>query len=129
MFALVASPALASRPPAINIYVEQVPTASGPKSLGSGATTPSQSVPLSQTAAANLQRDGGKDRKVLETVATSREFGAQGSRVAAGASPARTPSPISAAFGIGSGPATLFVVLIVGALFGFAVGRLRGRRS
>lgn len=131
MFALVASPALASRPPAINIYVEQVPTASGGKPVGttkqSGQT--GQYVPLSTTAATNLQHKGGKDTHLLRQVATSPAYGAQGRLSAAGASSEKQPNALGAAFGLGSGPTTLFVVLIAGAILGFAAGRLRGRRN
>lgn len=112
-----------------------MPTAKGPKPThGAGQSGQNgqtgQYVPLAPSAAAALQRKGGKDRNLLERVATSPELGAQTPlRSAAGPSSEQSPSAISAAFGIGSGPATLFVVLIAGAVLGFAAGRLRGRRG
>ena len=135
VFALGAAPALAAdTPPAYNVYVEQVPTASGGKPVGttkqSGQTGQyGQPVPLSTTAATNLQHQGGKDKNLLKQVATSPAYHAAGRLTAAGAPTERAPSALGATFGLGSGPTALFVMLIVGAILGFAAGRFRGRRS
>lgn len=133
VFALVASPALAAAkpPPAYNIYVEQLPTASGPKATGgtggtatggpTGQTIPT--VPLSPTATTILKREGGKDKPLLKKVATSPELGAH--RVVASGAPNQQPP---SALDLGSGPNTLFVALLVGAALLALGGGLRHRR-
>lgn len=143
MCALVASPALAggqkhparhctTPPSAVSIYVEQIPTTCGSKATG-GPTTTGQSgpsvqpvsVPLSRTAAAKLQRQGGKDRSLLKTVATNPALGVQ--RVAAAAAPNQRPP---SALDLGSGPTTLFVALLAAAaLLALGDGLRRRRRQ
>ena len=132
VLALVAAPALAaSPPPAYDIYTEQVPTASGPKPDSGPATTTQPPVALSPTVTAIVQREGGKDKKLLKKVATSPALGAQ-QRVAAPATPnVRTPSTLGAAFDLGSGTTALFALLLAAAALLAVGGGLwrRGRRQ
>lgn len=105
-----------SLPPATQVYVEQVPTATGGQSVGSTSTGGgNSSVPLSNTAQRALQSSGGKDKSTLKALATDPSLGARDNLVGAPVFAVKAPSALGAAFDLGSGPTALLVLLVVSA--------------
>ena len=119
------------QPSAVDVYVEQVPTAGGHQaapttgsntaSTGGSATS---SVPLSPKAKQQLQSQGGKDTGLLTQVAgqagTARKLAAVGS--------VSQPGTLNAAFDLGAGPTLLFAFVLATGLFVVVGGGLRGYR-
>jgi hypothetical protein len=66
--------------PALDQYVETIPTATGPsaatpgKTRGGGSTQ--RTVPLAPATAAKIQAEGGEDAEVLKKIATQPDLGA-----------------------------------------------------
>jgi hypothetical protein len=90
---------------ACQVYVEQVPTASGPKTGGS-ATSPGPSVPPAHKAQQKPNTAGGGNAP---------SFG----RKLESSGPVSSPGPVAAAFDLGVGPTTL-LALVLGSVLGFA---------
>jgi hypothetical protein len=118
-------------PSAVDVYVEQVQTATGHQpapSSSSGATTtgstPSPSVALSPTANRKLATLGGKDAGLLHKVATHPGFAGT---LAAGTDVSQ-PGTLNAAFDVGLGPAVLFAIVLATVLLVAVGGGLRGWR-
>lgn len=103
-------------------------TDGNPSLGGSGQSGPP--VPLSSSAANRLKRFGGKDTRVLATIATSPRLGVVPPRTDEAPSVGRVTQPgaFLAALDLGPGPIALFVTLLAGAAaFGLG-GALRRRR-
>ena len=101
----------------------------GPVGLG-GTGGKGPDVPLSAAALAQLQKYGGKQTRVLETIATKRAYGVRPPLrgQAATVGNVSTPGAFLAALDLGPGPIALFVTLLAGAAaFGLG-GALRRRR-
>jgi hypothetical protein len=108
-------------PSAADVYVEQVPTASGHQTASAGSG--SSSVPLSPEAEQQLQSQGGKDTEVLTQVA-----GQAGNRRLAAVGGATQPGTLNAAFDLGTGPTLLFALVLGTVLFVAVAGGIRGYR-
>lgn len=100
-----AGAARAASPPAIDEYVESVPTADGSTGSGTGSSTGSATAAhpartaISRTAARAVERSGGPDKQVLEQVATSARYGAPTKRLAHAAPHSSRPTPAPSAVG------------------------------
>jgi hypothetical protein len=118
------------KPSAVDVYVEQVPTASGhqapPTATTSGAPAASSSapVPLTSQAKRKLQSRGGKDAGLLAHIATHPGF----DRKLASVGETTQPGTFDAAFDLGAGPTVLFALVLGTALFVAVGGGLRGWR-
>lgn len=96
---------------AVCVYREQGPTPTGPKPLGTSGTV----VPLSPAASRALAAKGGKEKRMLRSLATSglgveRLVGNEATSGHGG-----PPSTIGAAFDLGPGPTALFALLLAAA--------------
>jgi hypothetical protein len=109
-------------PSAADVYVEQVPTASGHQTAPTSGSA-SSSVPLSPEAKQQLQDQGGKDTEVLTQVA-----GQAGNRRLAAVGGASQPGTLNAAFDLGTGPTLLFGLVLGTVLFVAVAGGIRGYR-
>src|SRR4051812_16908812 len=90
---LLAAPvARAEGPPAIDQYVESVPTAGGGKAAKA-------QVPLATPAQHAIARSGGADTELLTKVATSSAYGAPATRLKPAPKRA-TPTPPPSAVGV-----------------------------
>ena len=65
---------------AVSVYVEQIPTAAGPKAAGDAKP---RKTTLPASLRAEIQRAGGSDAAKLEEIATSSAYGARQVRVRA----------------------------------------------
>jgi hypothetical protein len=112
-------------PSAVDVYVEQVPTASGHQTAPTTGSTgsASSSVPLSPEAKQQLQSQGGKDTEVLTQVA-----GQAGNRRLAAVGGASQPGTLNAAFDLGTGPTLLFALVLGTVVFVAVAGGIRGYR-
>jgi hypothetical protein len=133
--AAIASPATAlakgkhkGEPSAVQVYVEQVPTATGHQAApvtGTGGSTGSgPTLPLSPNAKQQLQAHGGKDTGLLTQLGTHPGF----ARRLAAVGSAGQPGTLDAAFDIGTGPTVLFGLLLLTGLAVVVGGGLRGWR-
>lgn len=107
---------------AVCVYHEQQNGPSGSQSVGSSH----KPTPLSAKAARELARLGGKDRRLLEYLATR-----QGVEPVLGAHVGHVDSPgtFLAALDLGAGPIALFAILLAGAAAAAGGRALRRRRS
>jgi hypothetical protein len=114
------------KPSAVDVYVEQVPTASGHQAAPStsGGTSSGVTVPLSAQAKSKLQSKGGKDAPLLKQMVTHPGF----ERHLAAVGDAGQPGTFNAAFDLGAGPTVLFALVLGTALFVAVSGGLRGWR-
>lgn len=115
------------KPSAVDVYVEQVPTASGNQSAptaGDAGSTGGVSVPITSQAQSKLQREGGKDAPLLTQMARHPGF----DRKLAAVGETTEPGTFNAAFDLGAGPTVIFA-LVLGTVLFFAVsGGLRSWR-
>jgi hypothetical protein len=114
-------------PSAVDVYVEQVPTATGhaaPPPATGQTTESTPAVPLRPKARRQLHRRGGKDRGFLRRLATHPDFVGKLEPTGAVAS----PGTLGAAFDLGAGPTTLFALILATALACVLGGGLRGWR-
>jgi hypothetical protein len=132
--------ALASDTGLVDEYTEQVPTASGPKGTnngGGGGGGPTTPTPLPSTVQTQIQQQGGSDKNLLNSVATSPRYGApQTHQLDKGQSlGSNSPGAVSAAVtavtdGSGARLLVLFIALLVtAALMLGAVAARHSRRA
>jgi len=107
-------------PSAVDVYVEQVQTASGSATAGA-----SSSVPLSSSANRKLQSEGGKDAGILGRMATHPGYDQNLTAVGA----ASQPGTLDAAFDIGTGPAVLFAAVLATVVLVLVGAGVRRRRD
>jgi len=116
------------KPSAVDVYVEQVQTASGhqapPTATTSGAASTTPSVPLTSKAKHKLRSKGGKDAPLLTHIATHPGF----DRKLAAVGDTTQPGAFNAAFDLGAGPAVLFALVLGTVVFFGVSGGLRGWR-
>lgn len=112
-------------PSAVCVYVEGAHGPGGSRPIGTGT---GKGQPLSKYAMSQLTRYGGKDRRVLETLATSPAFLAThfGHSPGGGAG-SSSSGGLLAALDLGTGPLALFATLLAGAV-ALAGGRVLRRR-
>lgn len=121
-----------SPPSAVQVYVEDVPTASGGHPLGSSGSGQGSSIPLSNYASSALARNGGSDTNVLKSIATNSGLGAPKALKGEASGPIRSASPsaVGSALDAGWGTTVLFAVLLASAalIVGVAVAQRRRHR-
>jgi hypothetical protein len=98
---------------AVCVYHEQVPTVTGYVPVDSVKGPP---VKLSKKVNRALQKHGGKEAKVLKSLATNPGLGATRVLFTSVSNEVTTPNALGAAFDLGTGP-----IALLGALFGGAL--------
>jgi len=115
---------------AVCVYVEQLQGAGGSQPIGPGSSHPNSKqdvVPLSSSAAKKVARLGGKDRRTLQIVGTSRAYGVPQQLPRIHVGDVSPPSTLLAALDLGAGPIALFATLL-GAAAAYALGGVLRRR-
>jgi hypothetical protein len=114
------------KPSAVDVYVEQVQTASGHQAAPStsGGASSGVTVPLTSQAKSKLKSKGGKDAPLLKQIITHPGF----ERKLAAVGDTAQPGTFNAAFDLGTGPTVLFALVLGTVLFVAVSGGLRGWR-
>ncbi len=98
---------------AVCVYIEGARGPGGSRPLGTGA---GKGQPLSKYAMSQLERYGGKDQRVLETVAISPAYLPTHFGHAAAGGGSSSPGGLLSALDLGTGPLALFATLLAGAV-------------